>query len=116
SKQVVHRIRSLQAPFGFLVGGRTAVYAVDLEQSILDHLPLALGIVAAVTLLVLFLMTGSVVLPAKAVVMNVLTLSATCGLLVLIFQDGRLQDVLAYKSQSAIEPTELVVLFAVVLG
>ena len=54
------------------------------------HLPLVLAVVIASTLIVLFLMTGSVVLPVKAVLMNVLSLSAVFGILVLIFQDGNL--------------------------
>ena len=80
------------------------------------HLPLALAIVAAVDDHVLFLMTGSVVLPIKALLMNVLTLSATFGLLVLIFQDGRLEGLLGYTSQGALEATMPVLLFAVAFG
>ena len=80
------------------------------------HLPLALLIVAASTIVVLFLMTGSVVLPIKALLMNVLTLSATFGLLVLIFQDGRFEGLLGYTSQGALEATMPVLLFAVAFG
>ena len=61
-------------------------------------------------------MTGSVVLPIKALVMNVLTLSAVFGILVLIFQDGRLQGLLGYTSQGAIETTMPLLLFAVAFG
>ncbi len=64
----------------------------------------------------LFLMTGSVVLPIKALLMNVLTLSATFGLLVLIFQDGRFEGLLGYTSQGALEATMPVLLFAVAFG
>ena len=67
-------------------------------------------------MIALFLMTGSVVLPIKAVVMNVLTLSAAFGLLVLIFQDGRLEGPLGYSSQGALELTQPVLLFAVAFG
>ena len=63
-----------------------------------SHLPLALAIVVVATLVVLFLMTGSVVLPVKSLLMNVLNLSAVFGLLVLIFQDGRLEGLLGYTS------------------
>ena len=61
-------------------------------------------------------MTGSVVLPIKALLMNVLTLSATFGLLVLIFQDGRFESLLGYTSQGALEATMPVLLFAVAFG
>ena len=66
---------------------------------------MALAIVAVTTFVVLFLMTGSVVLPIKALLMNVLTLSAAFGILVLIFQDGRFEGLLGYTSQGALEQT-----------
>jgi RND superfamily putative drug exporter len=68
------------------------------------------------TFVILFLMTGSVVLPLKALVMNVFTLSATFGILVLLFQDGRLEGLLDYTSQGALETTMPVLLFAVAFG
>ena len=89
---------------------------MDLKQSLMRHLPLALLIVAVSTITVLFLMTGSVVLPIKALLMNVLSLSATFGLLVLIFQDGRFEGLLGYTSQGALEATMPVLLFAVAFG
>ena len=61
-------------------------------------------------------MTGSVVLPIKSLIMNVLNLSAVFGLLVLIFQDGRLEGLLDYTSQGAIEQTMPILLFAVAFG
>jgi RND superfamily putative drug exporter len=76
----------------------------------------AITIVTIATIVLLFLMTGSLLLPIKAVVMNLLTLSAAFGVLVLIFQDGRFQDVLQYTSQGALESTQPVLLFAIVFG
>jgi RND superfamily putative drug exporter len=61
-------------------------------------------------------MTGSVVLPVKALLMNVLTVSAAFGLLVLIFQDGRFESLLGYASQGALEATQPVLLFCVAFG
>ena len=115
SQELVRDIRELDPEFEALVGGRTAEF-MDQRQSIGDHLPLALAIVAIATFVVLFLMTGSVVLPIKAIVMNVLTLSAAFGLLVLIFQDGRLEGPLGYDSLGALDLTQPVVLFAVAFG
>jgi RND superfamily putative drug exporter len=89
---------------------------VDLKSSLADHLVWAALIVAAGTLVILFLMTGSVVLPLKALLMNVLTLSAAFGVLVLVFQDGRLEGLLGYTSQGALEATMPVLLFALTLG
>ena len=89
---------------------------LDLQESLGDHLPLVLAIVVVVTFVVLFLMTGSVILPLKQVLMNALGLSATFGILVLIFQDGRFEDLLGYTSQGGLESTQPLLLFAVVFG
>jgi RND superfamily putative drug exporter len=68
------------------------------------------------TLAVLFLMTGSVVLPVKAVVMNALSLSAVFGILVLIFQHGNLQGLLSYQSDGALDATQPILLFVIGFG
>jgi uncharacterized membrane protein YdfJ with MMPL/SSD domain len=115
SQQLVRDIRAEDPPFQVLAGGRSADF-VDFKSSLARHLPIALAIVALTTFAVLFVMTGSVVLPIKALVMNVLTLSATFGLLVLVFQDGRLEGLLDYTSQGALEMTMPVLLFAVAFG
>src|SRR6185312_8849291 len=72
--------------------------------------------VAVVTLVVLFVMTGSIVLPVKQVLMNALGLSAVFGILVLIFQDGRFEGLLGYTSQGGLESTQPLLLFAVLFG
>ena len=115
SQQLVRDVRGLDPGFDTLVGGQAAEF-IDQRQSIGDHLPVALAIVALATFTVLFLMTGSVVLPLKAILMNVLTLSAAFGLLVLVFQDGRLEGPLDYDSLGALDLTQPVVLFAVAFG
>ena len=115
AQELVRDVRAVPAPFSALAGGNTAEF-VDLKASLTDHLPLALAIVVVATLLVLFLMTGSVILPLKAVLMNVLTLSAAFGVLVLVFQDGRLEGLLDYSSQGALESTQPIVLFAIAFG
>jgi uncharacterized membrane protein YdfJ with MMPL/SSD domain len=75
-----------------------------------------LAIVVAVTLVVLFLFTGSLVLPFKQILMNLLGLSAVFGILVMIFQDGRLEGLLGYTSQGALEATQPLFLFVVAFG
>ena len=102
---VVKGIRSLQSPIHIEVGGSTATF-IDLQASLASHLPVAIAIVITATVLLLFLMTGSVLLPLKAVVMNALTLSAAFGVLVLIFQDGNLSGLLDFTSQGALESTQ----------
>jgi uncharacterized membrane protein YdfJ with MMPL/SSD domain len=117
SQTTVKRIRDLQSPPGTtaLVGGATADF-VDLQSSLAAHLPLVLGIIIGATLTILFLMTGSVILPIKSLLMNFLNLSAVFGLLVLIFQDGRFEGFLNYSSPGAIEQTMPILLFAVAFG
>jgi uncharacterized membrane protein YdfJ with MMPL/SSD domain len=115
AKDFVRELRAVRAPFDFKVGGQTASF-VDQQASLRAHLPAALAILAATTLVILFLMTRSVVLPVKALVMNLLTLSAAFGLLVLVFQDGHLEWLFGFTSQSAIESSQPVLLFAVAFG
>ena len=113
SQDLVEDLRAL--PDNALATGFTASF-LDLQDSLVEHLPVVLTIVAVVTLIVLFLMTGSVVLPLKQLVMNLLGLSATFGLLVLIFQDGRFEGLLDYTSQGGLESTQPLLLFAVAFG
>lgn len=117
SQETVKAIRNLPEPPGatVLVSGASADF-VDFQSSLGAHLPYALAIIVLATLVILFLMTGSVVLPVKSLLMNFLNLSAVFGLLVLIFQDGRLEGFLDYSSPGAIEQTMPILLFAVAFG
>jgi RND superfamily putative drug exporter len=115
AKHLVESIRALPSSPPLLVGGQSADF-LDLQSSLGSHLPLAVAIVALATVLVLFAMTGSVVLPIKAVLMNALSLAAAFGALVLIFQDGRLTNVLHYTPQGALESTQPILLFAIAFG
>jgi uncharacterized membrane protein YdfJ with MMPL/SSD domain len=117
SQSTVERIRDVGAPPGatVLVGGATADF-IDFQDSLARHLPIAFAIIVIATLVILFLMTGSVVLPIKSLIMNVLNLTAVFGLLVLIFQDGRFEGLLGYTSSGAIEQTMPILLFAVAFG
>jgi uncharacterized membrane protein YdfJ with MMPL/SSD domain len=108
-------VRAIHTPFYVDVAGETASY-LDLEHSLSAHLPAVLAVVVAATLLVLFLMTGSVVLPIKAVLMNTLSLSAVFGILVLVFQRGNLQGLLGYHSLGALDATQPILLFAIGFG
>ena len=111
----MHDVRSLRTPVYLGVAGDTAGY-VDLEHSLGTHLPLVLALIVASTLIVLFLMTGSLVLGVKAVLMNALSLSAVFGILVLIFQHGNLQGLLSYRSTGALDATQPILLFAIAFG
>jgi len=113
SQRIVDDLRALSGDA--LATGFTAEF-IDLQDSLVDHLPAVLAVVGLATFIVLFLMTGSVVLPIKQLIMNLLGLSATFGILVLIFQDGRFEGLLGYTSQGGLESTQPLLLFAVVFG
>jgi putative drug exporter of the RND superfamily len=117
SQDSLHAIRGLSPPAGatVLVSGNTARF-IDQKQSLIEHAPLVVAIVALTTLILLFLLTGSVLLPVKTLLMNALTLGATLGILVLAFQEGWLESPLDYTGPAAIEVTSLVFLFAVIFG
>jgi uncharacterized membrane protein YdfJ with MMPL/SSD domain len=101
TRALVREIRSASAPGPVQVAG-LAASAIDEERSVARNLPLAAAIVVITTLVLLFLMTGSLILPVKALVMNALTIGAAMGLLVLVFQDGRLEGLLGYTSPGGI--------------
>jgi uncharacterized membrane protein YdfJ with MMPL/SSD domain len=117
SQDTVRRLRAIRPPPGtaVLVGGESAEF-VDFQDSLGRHLPYALAIIVLATLAILFAMTGSVVLPVKTLAMNALNLSAVFGILVLIFQDGRLEGLLGYTGNGSLEQTMPVLLVAVVFG
>jgi RND superfamily putative drug exporter len=115
TENLVRDVRALHVPFYLGVAGETAAY-LDLEHSLAVHLPAVLAIVLVTTVVILFVMTGSVVLPIKAVIMNGLGLCAMFGILVLVFQDGNLEGLLSYRSLGALDATQPVLLFAVGFG
>jgi len=115
TQRLARDIRAIRTPFYLGVAGETASF-IDLEHSLGVHIPVVLTIVIVSTLVILFLMTGSVVLPVKAVVMNFLSLSAMLGILVWIFQDGHLQGLLGFRSEGALDATQPIFLFAVGFG
>ena len=102
ASDVVRGVRGLDAPFPVLVTGQAA-NQIDFVQALRDRVWWAVGIVAGATLLLLFLMTGSVLIPVKALLTNVLSLGATLGVLVWAFQQGHLQDVLGFVPTGGIE-------------
>ena len=115
AQQAVQAIRGLPAPFDVQVGGGAAKF-VDQQAAIGSRLLPALALLCALTLLVLWLMTGSVILPVKAVVMNALTVGAALAPLTLIYQNGHLSDVLGYTPNGGVEPTDFLVTAAVVFA
>jgi len=112
---VARDIRAVPSDLDARVGGEAAEF-LDQQAAIDERLPLALALLAGLTFVVLWLMTGSVLLPIKALVMNALTVGTTLGVLTLIFQDGRLEGLLGYTSNGGIESTDFVVTAALVFA
>lgn len=108
-------IRTMDAPFDTSVTG-TAAVLVDTKAAIGDGLPWALSFIAIVTLILVFLLTGSVLIPLQAVLLNALSLTAMFGALVWVFQDGHLSGLLAFTSPGSIETTLPVLMFCVAFG
>jgi uncharacterized membrane protein YdfJ with MMPL/SSD domain len=111
-QRLLSRLRTLAHPYGALVGGASAYFA-DQKSAIASHIPLALLILIPLTAGFLFLMTGSVVIPVKALVMNMLSVSVAVGLQVLIFQDGHLSGPLGFSPIGGLEESSLVLMLVV---
>ncbi|WP_067455415.1 MMPL family transporter [Actinomadura macra] len=117
ARDLVRRVRDVPPPPGAQahVGGRTAEI-VDQLGSIGATLPWLALFVGGVTFALLFLAFGSILLPLKAIVMNLLSLSATFGAVVLIFQDGHLSGLLDFTATGAIEPSMPILMLAMLFG
>ncbi|GHJ90701.1 membrane protein [Streptomyces sp. NE5-10] len=115
AQRAVGALRAADAPFDTSVTGQAAVL-VDSKDAIGERLPWAVGIIVLVTLLLVFLLTGSVVIPVQAVVLNALSLTAMFGAVVWVFQDGHLAGLLGFTATGDIETTLPVLMFCVAFG
>jgi RND superfamily putative drug exporter len=114
-EELVAAVRGLDAPLGAQVTGPSA-QLVDTKASLFGNLPAAGAIIALVTFALLFLMTGSVVIPAKALVLNLLSLTAIYGAMVWVFQDGHLAGLLGFTPTGTIDTSMPVLLFCIAFG
>jgi uncharacterized membrane protein YdfJ with MMPL/SSD domain len=89
---------------------------MDLFSNLRAPLPFTLLVIALAIFVLLFLMTGSVIMPLKAIGLNILSLSATFGALVWIFQDGHFEQLLAFQSNGSIDGTQTILIFALAFG
>jgi putative drug exporter of the RND superfamily len=114
-EELVRDVRAEESPFQVLITGPSAEL-VDGKQSIFDRVPLAAAIIAVVTFVLLFMMTGSILVPVKAVVLNLLSLTATFGAMVWIFQEGHLSDVLNFTATGTLDTTSPILMFCIAFG
>lgn len=114
AQNLVDRLRAIPAPAdGTLIGGQAAIFT-DSQNGISENLPTVLLWLIIATLIILFLFTGSVVLPVKAVILNVLSLGATLGVLVWVFQDGNAKWLVGDFTVTGSLDTSTLVLVAIV--
>ena len=114
SEQVIHDIRALNSPTGTLIGGAAADFT-DSQDGIANKLPFALGWIALTVLILIFVFTGSIILPLKAVLLNALSLCATLGAISWIFIDGHLKWLVGDFTVTGTLDTGSVILVAVVV-
>ncbi|HYS34129.1 MAG TPA: MMPL family transporter [Pseudonocardiaceae bacterium] len=112
---LVHRIRELDHSIALQVTGSAAAIA-DFRESVANRLPLALTLIGLVTFVLLLLMSGSVVIPIKAILMNVLSLAGSFGVLVWVFQDGHLAGLLHFTPVGTIDSAVPLLIFVFAFG
>ena len=114
SQELIQNVRSIDSPEGTLVGGVAADYT-DSQNGISRTLPWALGWIVLSVLVLIFVFTGSIILPIKAVILNFLSLGATMGVLTWVFVDGNLQWLVGSFTVTGTLDTSIVILIAVVV-
>ena len=114
AQKMIHEIRAIAAPQGTLIGGVAADYT-DSQDGIAHTLPWALGWIAVSVLILIFIFTGSIILPIKAVILNFLSLGATMGVLTWVFIDGHLQWLVGSFTVTGTLDTSIGILISVVV-
>jgi putative drug exporter of the RND superfamily len=112
---VVTEVRAAPAPYPVLVGGLSAQF-LDSTKVIEARMPLAFGLIALTMFVLLFVLFGSIIIPIKAMVLNVLSLSATFGAMVWIFQEGHLSGLLDFTATGSVIAAIPVMMFCVAFG
>jgi uncharacterized membrane protein YdfJ with MMPL/SSD domain len=115
AQHTVNDLQTLHGPGQITVVGQTASF-LSLQSSLKSHLPVVLGLIILIALVMLLAMTRSAVLPLMAVVMNILTIGATFGMLVWVFEWGHLRHLLGFSGPGALQSTSLIIILAVVFG
>ena len=114
SQQLIQNVRNIDSPQGTLVGGVAADYT-DSQNGISRTLPWALAWIILSVLVLIFVFTGSIILPIKAVILNFLSLGATMGVLTWVFVDGNMQWLVGSFTVTGTLDTSIVILIAVVV-
>ena len=116
SQQLVEAIREVEPGSGSVLVGGLSAFTVDLIDSVGAHLPWMGLIVVIVMLVLLFIAFGSIVLPIKAVVMNMFSITASFGVVTWIFAEGNLSGLLGFTSQGFLDATNPILMLAILFG
>ncbi len=115
-EKLVKDVRALDAPFDVAVGGASAEL-VDSKDSMFRLLPYAAGLIAVVSFIALFMMFGGLLVPLKAVILNLLSLSATFGAMVYIFQEGHLKWLVGdFTTTGVLDAATPILMFCIAFG
>ncbi|HVE98472.1 MAG TPA: MMPL family transporter [Mycobacteriales bacterium] len=109
-------LRRVPPPYGRALVAGPSAELVDTKEAIIDRIPAAAGLIALATFVVLFLSFGSLLVPAKAVVLNLLSLTATFGAMVWVFQEGHLADLLDVTATGSLTATMPILMFCIAFG
>ncbi len=117
AQQLIKNLRAITPPGGLTpASGGASAELVDLLHSLGSRLPYAAVIIILASAVLLFFLVGSVVMPIKAIILNILSLSAAFGLLVWIFQDGHLAGLFGFIADGNINATPPILIFAIAFG
>jgi RND superfamily putative drug exporter len=116
AERMVREIRDLDAPFAETLVGGTSAGLVDSKSAIFDRVPYAAAMIVVATFVLLFMMFGSLLVPLKAIVLNALSLTATFGLMVWVFQEGNGADLLGFTATGLTDISMPILMFCVAFG
>lgn len=112
---LVGDVRAVDADFTTSVSGYPADLT-DFRDALLERLPLVIGLIVLITFVILFLMTGSVIAPIKATVLNGLSLAVMFGAMIWVFQEGHLSGLIGFTPQGSFEPSIPILMFCIAYG
>ena len=115
-ERLVGDLRAVDAPFDEVLVGGPSAELVDGKAALFERVPWAIGLIAVVTFVLLFLMFGSLLVPLKALVLNALSLTAMFGAMVWIFQDGNLSRELGFTATGTLDTSMPILMFCMAFG
>ncbi|MGX7674035.1 MMPL family transporter [Plantactinospora sp. DSM 117369] len=113
---LVERIRATPTPYDRVVVGGYPAELTDFRSTLMQRVPLVVALILTITFVLLFLMSGSLLIPVKATVLNLLSLSVMFGALVFVFQEGAFSSLLGFTPIGTLDPAFPILMFCVAYG